>query len=433
MATCNVCIEKYTRITHKKCVCNFCQYEVCRVCLQQYLLTIEEDAHCMNCKKKWSREQVDEYVSKAFRNGQLKKRREELLYEKEKALLPASQSEVQRVKEVQRMRDLKKELELNRIEVAARYRELSNLIYTTNRSIYRLENGTADEVFKKEKRVFTIHCPNKDCRGYVNNTEWTCGTCMQKTCKKCHELMSDENHECKPENIETAQLLAKETRPCPGCSTLIYKISGCLQMWCTQCHTAFNWETGQVEKGVVHNPHFYEWQQQHGGPARRTEGDIPCGGLISVYELRTELKQFKEKTTAITNVYNIHRICNHIQLIEMPNYRVNVHTDNLDLRVKYLMNEITEEQFKIDLQKKEKKLSKKKEIYDVLEMYIFTMVDLFRNLLDENITLDKIDDWIIQVEKLQSFANTQFQKISNRYNNVAPYISLSEFNLIHYN
>lgn len=75
MATCTVCIENFNKTNHLACSCNYCKYTVCRSCIQQYLVTIEEDAHCMNCRKKWSREQVDEFVSKTFRNNDLKKKK----------------------------------------------------------------------------------------------------------------------------------------------------------------------------------------------------------------------------------------------------------------------------------------------------------------------------------------------------------------------
>jgi hypothetical protein len=445
---CPVCIENYNKTGHLQCICAYCKYSVCRGCIQQYLINIEEDAHCMNCRKKWSREQVDEFVSKTFRNNDLKKRRETILFEKEKALLPASQGEVQRVRKLKDIRAVKKQLEEEKKIIAAKYQELTNLIFESSREIWRLETYGSEAEFKNEKKLFAVHCPNGECRGFVNVNDWTCGTCNQKTCKDCYELLTEDNHECKEENIETAKMLKKETRNCPGCSTIIYKISGCNQMWCTQCHTTFNWRTGEIERGVVHNPHFYEWQQLAGSAAaQRNLGDVPCGGLPSIQQFNRAWMAFKEKYNIVrtphdmtdqivSKVFSMHRIASHIEHIEMPHYRVNLETDNIDLRVKYLMNEYTEDQFKHELQKREKKNHKKKEIYDVLEMYVFTMVDLFRNLIYELGTnykeIDDIINWQTQVEQLQDFANVQFDKISKRYNGTSPVISVTEFRLKHY-
>ena len=44
------------------------------------------------------------------------------------------------------------------------------------------------------------------------------------------------DHVCKETDIQSANMIKKETRNCPCCGTNIYKIAGCDQMWCTQCH-----------------------------------------------------------------------------------------------------------------------------------------------------------------------------------------------------
>ena len=67
-------------------------------------------------------------------------------------------------------------------------------------------------------------------------------------------------HVCNEDDVKSAEMIKKETRNCPKCAVPIFKTEGCDQMWCTECHTAFSWRTGLVVTGVVHNPHFYAWQ-----------------------------------------------------------------------------------------------------------------------------------------------------------------------------
>ena len=410
---CPICIESFNKVTRKESTCNYCNYSICRGCLQHYLLTTTEDPHCMNCKKKWNRETMDELVTKNFRNTTFRQRREKLLLEREKALLPATQAEALRTKRIR--------------ELNARRRELMNQQRDINDELLALQHGNRNQ---RVQRAFTIHCPKEDCRGYVSAGDWRCGTCDSEACNRCFEL-KEEGHECKPENIETAKTLRNETRSCPSCSTLIYKISGCAQMWCTQCHTAFDWTTGQAVSGTIHNPHFYEWQQRTGGRLR-AEGDIPCGGLPDIYRFRHHFFDLTRPTESrparfskeeiqplVREIYDIHMQATHIQMVDIPANRVN-NNDNQELRIAYLLNEITEDQFKQKLQQKEKQRSKKRELHDVYEMYVFTMVDLFNNLMTETsqptATLENIKNWLEQVKQLKVFANEQFIKIGSRYN-----------------
>jgi hypothetical protein len=438
----------------------------------------------MNCKQQWNQDTLDDIVTKTFRKVTLKKHRENVLYEHEKSLLPATQTEAQRVKQIRHHQEVLKELGEKRTKML---QEINETIYGVERNIRQLQRGdaVASESFLKEKRVFTIPCPQESCRGFIekgsgegDTHDWKCGTCGHYACSKCHEYLGETkhtDHECVPENIETAKMLKKETKSCPGCSALIFKISGCNQMWCTQCHTTFNWTTGLVEKGATHNPHFYEWMQRNGGAgAQRNLGDIPCGGLVDIYQLQRYLNKFpkpqtprdatqKPKTTnrnlyppyygyhgrnhypQITNddylpevasIFTIHRICSHIQNVELATYRVNANTNNLDLRVKYLLNEVTDDALKLQLQQREKKYNKMKEIYDVLEMYTFTMVDMFRNLVSETDTtsydIKVLADWRNQVLQLQSFANEQLKKISVRFSCVVPRITDTNFSTNYY-
>ena len=64
--------------------------------------------------------------------------------------------------------------------------------------------------------------------------------------------------ECDKEAVETMKMLNKDTKPCPSCGTMIHKVSGCNQMWCPSCKNAFDWRSGRIERGVIHNPHYYQ-------------------------------------------------------------------------------------------------------------------------------------------------------------------------------
>ena len=120
-----------------------------------------------------------------------------------------------------------------------------------------------------------------------------------------------------------------------------------------------------------------------------------------------------------------HRLIGHISGYELRyNYRgVDTPPDHRQLRVKYMMNELEEIQFKTTIQKEEKAFEKKRDIANVLRMFSDTSGDLYRQFVNE-------DQPILEnLETLVSYCNTCFYKIHKRYNCVTPYFDTEEHSL----
>jgi ribosomal protein S27AE len=236
----------------------------------------------MNCKKPWDRETLVENFGKTFVGKEYKQKRERDLFETEKALMPETQEIATRQK---RIKDINREI----LFVQEHLRELK-------RQKRILEAGGDDETSSSSSNVkkLTIKCPADECRGFVNSSNHTCGICDTKICKECHEPLNQaatggNEHTCDPNTLETVRLLKRDTKNCPKCGVGIHKIEGCDQMYCTQCHTAFSWRTGEIViGGRIHNPHYFEYLRRTGGDEapRREVGDIPGGGLPSDWDMR---------------------------------------------------------------------------------------------------------------------------------------------------
>jgi hypothetical protein len=179
-------------------------------------------------------------------------------------------------------------------------------------------------------------------------------------------------------------------------------------MYCTQCHTAFSWRSGEIVFGErIHNPHYYEYLRRTGAE-RREVGDIPCGGLPSDWDMRPYYNN-KEIMNAFSNFV-------HIERVEFQKYRTDRVEDNRDLRIKYLNNEITEEQFKRTLQMREKTVDKNRDILQVLNTCVVVGSDIMRRLLHENDTTKTTHE----ISELRVFTNESVTKISKMYNCVVP-------------
>lgn len=410
MADCSVCCEKLNNSNRKSVCCPFCDFNSCRSCTQHYLLSVSSDPHCMSCKNVWNREFIDVSCTKTFRNKDLKNHRETILFERDKCMLPQAQPAVQRMKQIRVTNELWKEAraELERQKLH---------VWELERQLNALRNGAPLDTVQ-QKKEFIKKCPMEECRGFLN-TQWKCGTCSKNICKDCNEE-NLEGHECDPGVVETVKLLKKDTKGCPKCGTMIFRISGCSQMWCPDCHTAFNWNTMKIETGVIHNPHYYEFQRRN-GPARqgRNLGDIPCGGFPTYYELRA--------SAAINDrqLHSIHRLISHIQNYEFRYNYVDREVNNMDLRVGYLMNEINEERYKSTLQKREKLFHRKRDIANILRMFSDTGGDFMRQIIQNGNLLSEIKG---NFAELIEYSNTQLMKVSERYNCTVPYIN-NEYDL----
>lgn len=381
--------------------CHFCDYKTCVDCAQHYLLHTIETAHCMNCRKGWTREYMLDCFPKKFVLKEYKEHRENVLFDKEKSLLPASQPYAERElrarakkNEVTKVADAKKaayqefreshrgyafiataldkmtedmskilphtyaryyqpspllylqhhqrvrlcdypcqgnllngsctvcfaktcndcghkyfprpsrmnieqhvcreehvQKEKKRKDLLATYRELMNsaealeylelqpqaemLMRRYDREISKKRRemrlipdnlGVTIPAIEKEKRTFVRPCPVNECRGFLS-TAWKCGMCENFTCPHCHEVKGksrDAPHVCLQENVETAKLLAKDTRPCPNCGTRIFKISGCfaentpILMWTGDTKMSQDIIVGDVLVGDDGNPRVVE-------------------------------------------------------------------------------------------------------------------------------------------------------------------------------
>ena len=158
MSACNVCGEDFNKTNRTKVTCK-CGFEACRECIKKYLMDQTTDAHCMSCKVQWNRQFLNESFEKTFITKTWKTYREKLLFEKELAMMPETQVYVEKLVNIE-----KKEIEKkNMREELTKFLERFD---ACDKELSELKNSGIDT----SRREFIRHCPNGDCRGFLNTS-----------------------------------------------------------------------------------------------------------------------------------------------------------------------------------------------------------------------------------------------------------------------
>jgi hypothetical protein len=346
---------------------------------------------------------MDSILLSTWLNGEYKKHRQNVLLDREKSRLPAAQILVERRKEGQALEpervviadeitELERQINAKRLE----YYRISRRIESYYRGVdpaeamnWREEGGAAAP--ERERRVFVMPCPATGCRGFLSQA-YKCGVCDVYACPDCRELKGfshDAAHTCDPNTVATVRAMKKDTRPCPECGISIFKIEGCNMMFCTGCHTPFDWVSGKkITHGAIHNPHYFEYlRATNGGHMPRNPGDIPCAGnLPTAWAFDREVSRGNPHLShSLTDwLFRALRVVHHVQQVEIPNQtNAAEDIDNTEHNVRYLTKEIDETRWKQLLQMREKRRIKRDEIRLRMEAFVGACADIFGRLMTE--------------------------------------------------
>tara|TARA_R110001592_G_scaffold5033_3_gene27599 strand:+ start:4769 stop:6436 length:1668 start_codon:yes stop_codon:yes gene_type:complete len=402
---CQICCETFNNSTKAKVTCGHCNLDACKKCVRFYLLSTSSGAHCMGCKNAWDREFTQKSLNKSFFNGSFKNKRKEILFEGEKARFPETMPAVENYKNIKVWQKEEKEIQIAIDQLREKIWEMHREKKKLGNNIRRAKTG--EVIDKKNKNTFIRKCPCDGCEGFLSSA-WKCGVCNIWACSKCFAEKAydkDAEHTCNADDLASAELIKKETKGCPSCGTRIYKISGCDQMWCTCCHIAFSWRTGMRVNGVIHNPHFYQFQREGGNAVIQNPGAQICGGLPTYMQIRDRINALrlnaifrKWSPIAFDNLYVkahdetysrytnfgyqwfegmfkkdirfLHRGAQHFQYTVLDRFRQHCQhaLDNKELRIKFICGEINEEKMKTQLIKKDTQYNKRQVLLHVYEL-----------------------------------------------------------------
>ena len=300
-----------------------------------------------------------------------------------------------------------------------------------------------------KRQKFIRKCSNEECNGFLSS-KWKCSLCSTWTCSECNinvgTFENKQAHVCNVDDVETAKLLKSDSRSCPKCFVLIFKISGCNQMFCTNCKTAFCWRTGEIYHGTsIHNPHYFEYMAVNNQRRQRErDPNANCTAFDSV--MVNDLRKMMDILTVIENStikkINVNEYLFIRTQKEIPNYEENniisvicikmlhlrevvIRDLNISIndannynernRVQYMLNQISENVFKKNIQMTEKKKQKMQEYLVLFDMVYETVSDLMRNVFNVLMKVFKKYPKVINLRELNNnyyyFAYLDLNKI----------------------
>ena len=493
-ANCSICADHYTAVLRKKVECSFCHKATCSKCVENYLMSRHEDAHCLHCRVNYSDATLRSICTPTYLKQKYYKHRQEVLMNRERSVLPGLQEtaiaakktrdDMKEANEVHKtLLEMRRErkghliayhqlnmeyhqlhadrvtertaLRLQLDEMRAALEDMADRVKEYRQNYYEMRwnarygaaravtdqaiaegaaaQSAAGAAGAEEKKTFIRRCLRDGCQGFLS-TAWKCGLCEWYSCGTCLTVKGetrDSPHECKKEDVETAELIRKDSKSCPNCGQYIQKSSGCSQMFCISCQTPFDWETGKiVTKGAIHNPHYYEWMARNGGIPRNPQ-DIPCGGYPNAWDLyRVQPRSLTVRQgPQWTHFVEFHRICMEIQDLGARTYRSHLDQGAVqELHVQFLLGDMTEEQWGRRLAMLEKKRKRDSEIQEVFAAFHMVAVDMVARVTrheDHHTNEDwwaRLRQWEKEMDSFLDMINDAFGLVSRAHSYATPAI-----------
>lgn len=377
MSECQICYDN-----DKSIVCTKCDFQFCTEC---FLKSDTKEFRCFSCNLVLSNSFIYKQVGKKNFDKLFEKINREF-FKQEKGRLPETIARIEMEKEQQRLNHLYEQLKCATSSMGSVISYHNVLLKMCSEKESELKDLIADEyvymcehynkLMEKKAEIgkllkttkgkddtgprFYGKCGDEKCSGLLD-AGGKCVICNKKFCRSC--LVPAHDGDCDETVLANVQAIRKETRPCPKCYTRIFKISGCDQMFCTNCHTPFSWRTGKIETGRIHNPHYYEIQRQTKGFVPREVGDVQCGGP-DLRLARSILDKIGLPAAGMISLYQA--LPGLIQWISIDAHRINErgHAN----RVRYLENK-NEKQWFSNFKKLQKEIQRTQDICNILQTF----------------------------------------------------------------
>lgn len=430
---CDICTEKYNKKTRKCVTCKACNFRCCTMCLENYFETSKTSPQCMSCHKPWNHQYLSETIGASCLKRILEAKKE-LLFNEQKALFPHTQEYIKLCyeKEIEDNLIKKKNKEIQKLKG-----ELNDLYLSRNRlsnQMHTFENNCLNPqtLTPVQKHIYIQACNKPDCKGYID-TKGLCGLCKTTYCKRCM-VEKSENHICNENDVLSVEAIKKDSKACPTCSSMIHRISGCPDMFCTSCNTSFNWNTLKIDKNGNSNPLYYKWLREgtglyEGTGLPSTSMNVNCDeqrySINHVFRslcFKNELSNLAKRylSDCLQSLHHSSEIHRHNSHGSQNQFRTNTNFETMTLKYRkdFMTNKSSEKNFKTQLLK-----IQKQQEYNSNILHISNIIEDYRLDAIRRVVLSSNSQRFDIKEFIQSYI-----AFSEYINNCVNYISKLFYN-----
>jgi hypothetical protein len=198
------------------------------------------------------------------------------------------------------------------------------------------------------------------------------------------------------------------------------------------CKTPFSWRTGAIETGVVHNPHFYEYQrnvERNGGAAgAENQALTMCNmnGIPGWWQFRSQFRNIRNRRIR-EELTKIYRATAHNSRVCVGNYNTTINRliNTKNIRIKYILNEITKKEMSNTLYKNDKMRNRTTQMLHVMEVAVAVGRDIIIGIVNHpNITEDMVLGEIEKYKNVCLYCNEQYEILGNTHKIMMPYLTI---------
>ena len=195
-------------------------------------------------------------------------------------------------------------------------------------------------------------------------------------------------------------------------------------MWCVQCHTFWNWETGRViDTSRGHAPHNPDHRRYLADARHREVDDIPCGGIPDGGMLHARMIHHLHDDISITApvILEATEAIYRAQRLRAAYPRTwDPMTVNVRSRIAFLNGDLDEDAFKRVIERTERGCQLRRDVGECLETFVIAGSDILQRFCHGE---EGMDHTAVQLTVLRDLVDASLVHVATLHARATPRIT----------